>query len=199
MDSTLEMVEQKKLFFYEEKVEKKQIMLCHTSRKCNQYLQSLKSRLNGKYKKIPAFIITENGKLIKNFNPEYYSDFFGQKNIDRTSIFIMLENLGWVQKNPLNNKYMNWVGNIYNGEVYEKKWRGRSFWSTYGDKQIEVCGRLISELCNKFNINKDLIGHSVKVDDVNKFNGITSKGNYNEYWTDLSPAFDYEKLKNNIK
>jgi len=56
-------------------------------------------------------------------------------------------------------------------------------------------GSLIEELCNDFNIPKTLIGHNVKVDGVEKFEGIVTKSNYDSTHTDLSPAFDFDELK----
>ena len=36
----------------------------------------------------------------------------------------------------------------------------------------------------------------LKVSGIEHFEGITTRSNYSMYFTDLSPAFDYEKLKN---
>lgn len=44
---------------------KHQIILTHTSRNINDYLQSLKFRLNGKYKRIPNYIVTRDGKILQ--------------------------------------------------------------------------------------------------------------------------------------
>jgi hypothetical protein len=43
-----------------------------------------------------------------------------------------------------------------------------------------------------------LVGHNVKIDGIVNFYGITTRSNYNEYWTDLSPSFDFKKLKKYI-
>ena len=42
---------------------KYQIILIHTSRNAENYLQSLKYRYNSKFKKIPNYLITKNGKI----------------------------------------------------------------------------------------------------------------------------------------
>ena len=59
--------------------------------------------------------------------------------------------------------------------------------------------RIIEELCETFSIPKLSIGHNVKVDKVEKFNGITSKSNYDAESTDLNPAFDFDIFINKVK
>ena len=98
------------------------------------YVNSLIYRLSGKFRKIPTFIISREGQLIQNFDATYCSDFIGYEEIDKISVIISLENLGWLRHNTLNNKYINWIGDIYKGEVYQKRWR---------DKFILVCTILI--------------------------------------------------------
>ena len=58
---------------------------------------------------------------------------------------------------------------------------------------------LIKQLCSEHNIPLELIGHNVKVDGVMSFQGVLTRSNYNEYWTDLSPSFDFKKLKEYLK
>ena len=49
---------------------KKQIILCHTAREVNEYLTSLKFRFNGKYDKIPHYVITRDGKVLQLLDPK---------------------------------------------------------------------------------------------------------------------------------
>jgi len=42
---------------------KKQIILCHTSREIGEYLSSLKYRLNGKFDRIPNYVISREGTI----------------------------------------------------------------------------------------------------------------------------------------
>jgi len=188
----------KKLFHYPRKENKKQIILCHTSRPLIYYKNSLRYRLDGEYTKIPNYIIDKKGRVIKNFEQEYYSDFMGDVVIDKQSVIICLENLGWLKLNQFDKTYMNWIGDIYKGEVYQKRWRDHSFWSNYPDEQLESCAKLIVELCEELGIPINLVGHNVKLDNALKFEGVLTRSNYNEYWTDLSPSFNFEKLKTYI-
>lgn len=174
---------------------KKQIILCHTSRDVKDYLVSLQTRYNGKNPHLPNYVVDREGNIINIIPPDTYSKFLETESFNKNVIIICLENLGWLRKNPLSGAYVNWIGNIYNEGIYERKWRGHFFWQPYSEKQLSSVGALIEELCNNFNIPKTLIGHNVKVDGVEKFEGIVTKSNYDSSYTDLSPAFDFEEMK----
>ena len=97
---------------------KTQIILTHTSRDVEEYLTSLKYRMNGKFKRIPHYIVTKDGKIIQTLPDEAYSNYFTEPNVNRNSIIISFENLGWLEKVPLKDYYTNWIGNIYKGSTY---------------------------------------------------------------------------------
>ncbi len=124
---------------------KHQIILTHTSRNINDYLQSLKFRFNGSFKRIPNYIITREGKILQLLANAEHSEYFKEPNINRNSIIISLENLGWLQKEPLTDHYINWIGDIYKGNVFEKKWRDYFFWQPYTKEQVQS----VNFLCDK--------------------------------------------------
>ena len=95
---------------------KQQIILQHTSRNIEEYLLGLKYRFNGKYKKIPNYVVSRDGKVLQLLVNEHHGEIFSEENINRNSIIISLENLGWLEKEPLNNQYVNWIGDIYKGD-----------------------------------------------------------------------------------
>ena len=43
------------------------------------------------------------------------------------------------------------------------------------------------------------MGHNTKIDGIELFQGIVTRSNYNQRFTDLSPAFDFENFKNLLK
>jgi N-acetyl-anhydromuramyl-L-alanine amidase AmpD len=182
------------LHFIGKQKRKKRIVLTHTSRNVDDYIIALKNRHNGKYNKIPNFIIKNNGDILKLLPDTAYSNYFGDDNINKSSIIISLENLGWLEKIPLSNQYVNWIGDIYKQEVFEKKWRDYFYWEPYTEKQLESCGMLCNKLTNDFSIDKKCIGHNTKVDGIDKFEGIVSRSNFNSENTDLSPAFNFESF-----
>jgi N-acetyl-anhydromuramyl-L-alanine amidase AmpD len=178
---------------------KKQIVLSHTSRNMEDYVKSLRYRYNGDNKKIPHYLIDRDGNVYNLIPPNTYSEFLENSHQNRKSIVINLENLGWLKKHPLSINFVNWIGNVHKEEIYERKWRGHFFWQPYTDKQMDSLSELVKILCNEFNIPKTSIGHNVKIDKIENFNGITSRSNYDVDFTDLNPAFDFDIFINKIE
>jgi N-acetyl-anhydromuramyl-L-alanine amidase AmpD len=179
---------------------KTQIILTHTSRNVKEYLTSLKYRYNKKYDKIPHFIITRDGKIIQTLDTEKYSKFLNNSKHDKQSIIICLENLGWLEKEPLKNYHINWIGSIYKEKVLDKKWRDYFFWEPYTKIQLDKTAELCKKLSKEHPINLTCIGHNTKTNRMETFNGILTRSNIDEDSTDVSPAFDFEyfikKLEN---
>ena len=171
---------------------KTQIILCHTSREVEEYLASLKFRYNAKYDKIPNYVITREGKILQLLSDQGYGNFFDDHITNKLSIFVMLENLGWLEKKPLSNHYINWKGSIYNEQVYEKKWRDFYFWQPYTPQQIKMTAELCKHLTETLQIEKTCVGHNTKVDGIENFEGICSRSNYDSNYTDLNPSFNFE-------
>jgi N-acetyl-anhydromuramyl-L-alanine amidase AmpD len=171
---------------------KTQIILCHTSREVEEYLASLKFRYNAKYDKIPNYVVTREGKVLQLLSDQGYGNFFDDHITNKLSIFVMLENLGWMEKKPLTNHYINWKGSIYNEQVYEKKWRDFYFWQPYTPQQIKMTAELCKHLTETLQIKKTCVGHNTKVDGIENFEGICSRSNYDSNYTDLNPSFNFE-------
>ena len=178
---------------------KKQIILCHTSREVEEYLASLKFRYNGKFDRIPNYVITRDGRILQLLSDISYTNYFNNENINRNSIIICLENLGWLEKKPLTNSYINWKGSIYNEQVYEKKWRDYFFWEPYTTSQIESTADLCNQLNETLRIDNRCIGHNTKVVGVENFEGIVTKSNFDSDFTDLSPSFNFETFRKLLK
>jgi hypothetical protein len=106
-----------------------------------------------------------------------------------------LENLGWLDRVPLKNYHINWIGSIYSGETYERKWRDYFIWDQYPDKQIKTTAELCKFLINENGIKNNCVGHNTKVDRAELYEGVLSRSNYNSTFTDLSPAFNFESFK----
>ena len=180
-------------------IKKKQIILTETKRSLRNYINGLKYRYNKKNPYLPNYVIDKTGHLYQIMRPENYSNFMGKKNIDENAIIISIENYGWLKKNALDNTFVNWVGDIYKKEVYEKKWRDYFFWDPHQEIQINKLSELIIQLCDDFNIPKKCIGHNVKQEGVENFSGIVTKSNFNFIYKDVNPSFDFKLLKKNIE
>lgn len=188
----IDIIEKKIEHFVGIENKKTQIILTHTSRNVKEYLTSLKYRHNKKYNKVPHFIITREGKILQTLDTEKYSKFLNDIKYDRQSIIICLENLGWLEKEPLKNYHINWIGSIYKEKVLDKKWRDYFFWEPYTKIQLEKTAELCKKLSNEYSINLTCIGHNTKTSRMETFNGILTKSNIDDDSTDVSPAFDFE-------
>ena len=179
--------------------EKKQILLTHTSRNLIDYMVSLKFRYGGKPIKLPHYLIGRDGKVLQLLNHLQNSNFSNNDRVNAKSIVISLENLGWLEKVPLKNHHINWIGNIYNGEVINKKWRDYFFWQPYTEIQLEKTANLCKKLSKELNIELSCVGHNTKIKGCESYLGILTRSNFDEFSTDLSPAFDFEKFINLLK
>jgi len=178
---------------------KKQIILCHTSRNVKDFINTLKYRHNGKFNRIPNYVIDRQGIVYETLPSVLYSGYFKDETINKNSVIICLENLGWLEKIPLSSEYVNWIGDIYKGDVIEKKWRDYFYWQPYTEIQISSCIELCKNVLETFSINKQCIGHNTRVDTVHKFSGIVTKSNFSSEYTDLSPAFNFEYFQNKLE
>lgn len=187
--------------YYQSNNEKKQIVIGHSLSKDMSFFNGWINRMNGKYKKTTPYTIDTTGKVYNHYSPNNHSDFLGFEPHDLNTIPILLVNEGWLIKDIINNRHIDWVGNIYSrkDEIVERRWRGHSYWSPYPDKQIKSLVKLIDEITKEFNIEKKVIDHNTQVTGINKFEGIVFRSNYNKNTTDLSPAFEYNKFKKLIE
>ena len=184
--------------YYKEIYDKTQIIVGHTSQKDMLHYAGWIYRLNGKNKKTATFTITKDGTVFQHYDPIYYSNFINNRQ-DKASISIVLENLGWLRKDAMIDRYVDWLGNNHkkSGEdVFNKRWRNYTYWDKYTEVQMKSLTELLSKICQNYNINKDFIGHNVFDENVDLFKGITFRSNYYQESTDVSPAFDMEILKN---
>ena len=180
---------------------KKQIVIGHTFNHGMKHVIGWKHRFNGEYKKTAAFTIDQEGVIYKHFEPKYHSNILGSKEIDKKSVVILLENDGWLLKDTEKNLFISWVGDIYKGpdKVVEKRWREYTYWAPYTEKQKQSALTLIKELCAEFSIPMVSISHNTKVDNLDKYEGILYRSNLDKYYTDLSPAWNFEEFKNKIE
>lgn len=178
---------------------KRQIILADTKRPYKNYIQSLINRYNKNNPYLPNYVINKNGEIFMILQPNKYSKYMGNESLDKNSIVIVLENLTWLKKIPIESYYLNWIGDIYKEKVFEKKWRDQFFWDQYSRKQIESLVLLTQMLCENFDIKKQITGTNVKIPGVENFNGVTTKSNHISNCKDINPSFDFknfEKLLN---
>ena len=178
---------------------KNQIILTHTGRNVENYLTSLLYRYNGKFDRIPNYVIKKNGQILQLLDNIEHTNYFKQSNINRNGIIISLENLGWLEKQPLENYYVNWIGDIYKGIPFERKWRDYFYWDKYTTKQFDSLGFLTKKIIDEMKITKEISGHNTKINGIEMFKGIVSRSNFDVNYTDVNPSFDFDKFRNTLE
>ena len=59
------------------------IILCHTSRVGEDYLTSLDFRNNGKYDRLPNYVILKNGTIVEKLIPNESSNFLNDEKLKK--------------------------------------------------------------------------------------------------------------------
>jgi N-acetyl-anhydromuramyl-L-alanine amidase AmpD len=173
---------------------KTQIVLTHTSRNLFDFMTAIKLRFGGKPIKLPHYLIGKDGKILQILDDDKNGKYLNTDKVNNKSIVICLENLGWLEKQPLKNYHINWIGTIYREKVFDRKWRDYFFWDPYTEIQLEKTAELCKELSKKHGILTQFIGHNTKIKGVESYMGIITRSNFDEFATDISPAFDFEKF-----
>lgn len=174
---------------------KKMIMLGHTYTNNLSFFNYWGNSYNGKYKKTAPYSIDLDGSIYEHYSPKFYSKFTDNDIINKKTIPILLVNQGWAIRR--NKSYFDCYDKLIKGYVIEQKWRNHKFWVKYTDEQFNSLFILIRYLCNEYNIPFNIIEDNL-YKDIKNFNGIIYRSNYYQHSTDLSPAFEYEKLYNKI-
>lgn len=171
-----------------------QILLCHTGRNSKDFLKSIGWRYKQISDKKPNYFIDKNGKISLINKDDVTDNYLKGYHKNKSVIVISLENRGWLKRRSSDGKYVDWLGDIYEKRPIEKKWRGMIYWDPYSDKQMQSTKKLVKDLCKEYQIPNHFVGHNTLVEGINRFNGITTKSNYNEFWRDLNPTFNFEIL-----
>ena len=188
----------KNLNHKKKKYNKTQILLYDTKRRIDDFIKMLKYRREGKYEDIPHFCITKTGKIYKLIEPDYMTKTFGESSIDRKQIKIAIENLGWLNKNTIMGTYSNWINDIFRGEPHLRGWRGYFYWDTYSKEQLNALADLCLLLCAHYDIPYQSVPSSGFFENAKNFNGIVSKSNFSDIYTDINPSFNFNIFEENV-
>lgn len=171
--------------FIKEDNHKKYIILCDTLRNdFDKYILSLKKK-----DYCPSYVVRKDGAIHKFFDEKYYSNVTSIEKINKSSIFIALENSGKLIKDG--DDFINWCNeNIdpkYAKEIIENN--DTVYYDTYTKVQIESLGYLILHLSNKYNLNLKAINLK-KQDD----NSIIFLNQIDIFSYSPNPTINIEKL-----
>jgi hypothetical protein len=193
-----EVFDLKNLNHKKRKYNKTQILLYDTKRRIDDFIKMLKYRREGKYEDIPHFCITKTGKIYKLIEPDYMTKTFGESSVDRKQIKIAIENLGWLNKNTIMGTYSNWINDIFRGEPHIRGWRGYFYWDTYSKEQLNALADLCLLLCAHYDIPYQSVPSSGFFENAKNFNGIVSKSNFSDIYTDINPSFNFNIFEENV-
>jgi len=186
------------LNYKKRKFKKTQILLYDTKRRFDYFIEMLKYRRNGKYEDIPHFCVTKTGKVYKLIEPDYMTKTFGDASIDKKQIKIAIENLGWLNRNTIMGTYSNWINDVYRGEPHLRGWRGYFYWDIYTKDQLTALANLCLVICAHHDIPYQVVPSSGYFENAKNFNGIVSKSNFSDIYTDINPSFNFNIFEKNV-
>lgn len=171
------------------------IILGDTCRKDSNHIIRMKHKEFGISREWNTYTISRDGKIFEHYNPKYYSEYSGDKNIDRRSIVILFENMNVLFE--INDKYFNWINeecdNIHN--IYRKLWKTNNYyWEKYTNEQYNSFVDLAIYLIEEFDIPKKIYGSNIFFSDSYNYKGILSKSNLSKDDIDINPSFEYENV-----
>lgn len=172
-----------------EKNDKKYIILCDTLRNdFDKYILSL-----SKKEYAPAYVVRKNGDIHKFYDDLYHTPISNIEKINKTSIFIALENSGKLTK--IDNKFFNWCNEKIDVKNVEEviSFKDFSHYEKYNKEQIESLGHLIIYLTNKHNLDLKQINLKNKED-----NTIILLRDIDVFSYSPNPSLNLEKLNSII-
>jgi hypothetical protein len=186
--------------YHPTKTKKSQILLGGSLRKDSNHILHLQHKDFGQSKKWPTFSITREGHIYQHFDPQFYSDYFGVKEIDKKAITIVLENMGMLSYDANKECFVNWIDEECDDKfIYEKLWKNSRYWEIFYTEQYLSLAWLINQLIDEFNIKRDTLGYNVFDENTLEFEGIVTRSNYDSNFCDVNPSFDFKKIIELIK
>jgi N-acetyl-anhydromuramyl-L-alanine amidase AmpD len=181
--------------FHQTKTKKTQIIIAGSLRKESNQILHLQTKDFGASKRWSTYTISREGKIYQHYDPQYYSDYMGIKEIDKKSISIVLENMGMLIYDTNKESFINWINEECDEKlVYEKLWKNFRYWESYSNVQYDSLSWLCMYLCKEYGINLDALGFNVFHEETTNYQGIVTRSNYDSDYSDLNPSFDFQKF-----
>jgi len=200
-----------KSFYYQEETTKKKIVLHFTM----GYLKGDIATLTKQHVSVP-FVIGRNGLIYNLFASKYWSYHLGpgaiggNTGMSKECIGIEISNIG-----PLKKIGDNLVTTYSDQDIYcslaeaqyytklKTKYRDFEYFATYTAAQYEAIGKLIKFLCAKYNLPKNFLNEPERYEVMTEigfktFTGIVSHVNCRKDKADIGPAFDWNKIIQNV-
>ena len=141
----------------------------------------------------PAYVVRKNGDIHKFYDELYYTNITNIEKINKSSIFIALENSGKLTKS--NDIFLNWCNEKIDIKNVEEvtTFKEFDFYEKYNLDQIKSLGQLILYLGNKYNLNLKEINIKNKED-----NAIIFLKDIDVFSYSPNPSLNLDKLNSTI-
>ena len=175
--------------YIKEENDKKYIILCDNLRNdFDKYIISLKNKNYA-----PAFVVKKDGTIHKLYDEKYYTEYINIEKINKSSIYIALENSGKLFKDD--KLFYNWCEekiSLTNVDeiIINKEF---TYYEKYTNKQIESLGHLIIYLGNKHDLSLKEINLKNRED-----NPVIFLSSIDIYSYSPNPSLNIEKLNSII-
>ncbi len=182
--------------YFQDLHKKRRICLHHT---CGSTAEGAIEWWKQKPEKVgTAYIIDKDGTVHQVFNDNFWAYQLGLKTPNRTEIEQSTIGIEIVNEGALyerNGKFYTDWNKQYSQPVTKQNWRGYRCWANYTEQQYAACAALINTIAQKHEIKLTLnenLDFNPKILDTHT---IINHANVRQDKTDLSPAFDFQKLK----
>jgi hypothetical protein len=78
-------------------------------------------------------------------------------------------------------------------------WRSHQFWDVYTKEQLQALADLCLVLCVNYDIDYCCVPSSGYIENAKNINGIVSKSNFLDIYTDINPSFNFNIFEENVK
>lgn len=187
------------LFPNMQETNKTKILLINSLMKEDDYFNRLSLQDEQIY---PHFFISEKGLVYQLYDEKYNNTITGISNIDNNTIVISIENLGWLEQigDGEDIAYSNWYKVLVSPDrVFKKEFRLKHNWHTYTKEQYTSLRSLLQTMIDKHKIKKECLFHIFPIENYNTYEGIFSRCNICDSYTDISPAFNFNEIKKVLK
>ncbi len=150
------------------------------------------------------YVIGRDGTIYACVDPSNWTEHVGPgkrfQQINRRSISVFLTNELFLEKENNNYYAFGFKGlhnSLYRGKVFERAFKGYTYWADYDEPQITALGELLKELSEAYAIPLTMLTKTAGfVQNADRKSGIVSGSNLNESSYSLPlPTWVTDKLK----
>lgn len=179
-------------FYHNVSHNKTKIVIGDTCR--SKFIEGLNCLTYPTLDRYPTFTIMKDGTIYQHFNPEFFNNLTPNKDVNKQSISIYLDNLNSVTFDDEFGEYYDAFNIASDVDVKMLKWKKIDYWETYTKNQYISLANLINYLCDKFKINKEIFGDNLFDKKSIDFEGILSLSNLDIDSNSVNPSFSFENL-----